>query len=380
MRPRRTITELLCGPAIAITGQPDRPTTHRAAAPASPPARGPGRAPRRDVRGLGWFLGLGVVGLVMLLSGLSVDAILHARNPDLAHRESLFTLSNPGHLMLFVGLVAVAVGVVGATWTLFGLTSDPRRSRPVRALLLVVMAWYATLSMVALDRAAVAESATNGAAAGAAGHVHAAAGSCLPTPEQLGAAARLIADTRLGLARYAHLRDALAAGYAPHGGAREAVKHYFNPAYVTDGRVLDPTRPEGLVYANTDRGPVLVAAIYLMNRAGEPGRAVGGCLTAWHVHDNLCSTNPAKGLITGLRPQGGACPRGQLPWAAPPMLHTWLIDVPGGPFAAHGGVGAVFGQLRASPRPSSGRPASAVRLSARHHGTSAMTKTVTVAL
>ena len=107
------------------------------------------------------------------------------------------------------------------------------------------------------------------------------------------------------------------------------------------------------MYASTDRGPVLVAAIYLMNRSGEPGRAVGGCLTRWHVHDDLCSANPAKGLITGLRPEGGACPRGQVPWAAPPMLHTWLIDVPGGPFAAHGLASEVFRQLRETPRPSS---------------------------
>jgi hypothetical protein len=156
----------------------------------------------------------------------------------------------------------------------------------------------------------------------------------------------------VGVARFAAPRAALAAGYAPHGGARQAVKHYFNPAYVTDGRVLDPTRPEGLVYANTARGPVMVAAVYLMNRVGEPGRAVGGCLTRWHVHENLCSSDPDRGMITGLRTRDGTCPRGQVPWAAPPMLHTWVIDVPGGPFAAHGRASEVFRQLRASPRPS----------------------------
>jgi hypothetical protein len=33
------------------------------------------------------------------------------------------------------------------------------------------------------------------------------------------------------------------------------------------------------MYAHTDRGPVLVAAVYMMNRPGEAGIAVGGCLT-----------------------------------------------------------------------------------------------------
>ena len=40
------------------------------------------------------------------------------------------------------------------------------------------------------------------------------------------------------------------------------IRHYFNPGDVTDGRVLDPARPEGLLYAFTARGPVLVAAVF----------------------------------------------------------------------------------------------------------------------
>jgi hypothetical protein len=118
--------------------------------------------------------------------------------------------------------------------------------------------------------------------------------------------------------------------------------------------VLDVTRPEGLLYAYTDRGPVVVAAVYLMNRAGEPGRAVGGCLTRWHVHDDLCSSDPANGMITGVRTRGGRCPPGQVSWTAPPMMHTWVIDIPGGPFAHRFSGGAVFRQLHATPRRSSG--------------------------
>lgn len=346
MRPGR-ITELLFAPAVAITNAPARPS-----------AAGSGDGRRgRDLRGLGWFLGLGLAGLAVLLTGLIWDAALHARNPELAHREGLLTLSNPGHLLLLVGIVTSAICMAGAAWTRLGVTIDPRRSRRARGLLLLGMTYITALSMVALSRAATAESAAHEHGAG---HVHAsshdeagpgehATGSCQPSFAQLSAATRLVADTKRGLARFARLRDALAADYAPHGRRREALKHYFNPAYVTDGRVLDPARPEGLLFAHTDRGPVVVAAVYLMNRADEPGKAVGGCLTRWHAHDNLCSSNPANGMITGLRTRGGQCPPGQVAWAAPPMLHTWAIDIPGGPFADQFGADAVFRRLHRSP-------------------------------
>ena len=87
---------------------------------------------------------------------------------------------------------------------------------------------------------------------------------------------------------------------------------------------------------------------------GEPGRAVGGCLTQWHAHDEFCSSDPANGLIDGMRRQDRSCPPGQVSWAAPPMLHTWVIDLPGGAFAGHVGTRAVFDQLQATPSPSPG--------------------------
>jgi hypothetical protein len=367
MGPVRTITEPLYDRfVVAITGWSESPSSREPGALASPSA--PGRA----LRGLGWFLGLGLVGLVVLLIGVIWDAGLHARNPELAQKEGLFTLSNPGHLLLFVGIVTVAVGMVGAAWTGLGLTTDPRRSRWARCLLLFSAVYLTAVSVLVLNRAANVEAAAHGHGAGhvhasgqeeaSAGHVHAsgqeeasaredATGSCRPTSAQVAAANQLVADTRGGLTRFADLRDARRAGYAPHERVRRPLKHYFKAAYVTDGRVLDPTRPEGLLYAHTDRGPVLVAAVFMMNRAGEPGREVGGCLTRWHVHHELCSSDPAKGMISGVRTRGGSCPPGQVAWAAPPFLHVWTIDFPGGPFPQHVAVRDVFAQLHATPRP-----------------------------
>jgi hypothetical protein len=367
MRPARSLTELLLGPALTVTAWSDQPNL-------GPSARRPDRPPGRDQRGLNWLLGLGLGGLAALLTGLIWDAGLHARDPELAHREGLLTLANPGHLLLFLGIVAAATGMAGAVWARLGLATDPRWSRRSRALLLLGMAYVTALSVTSLNRAAVAEAAAN--QHGGAGHVHAAghvhtdelgaagaghdeagpdaasADTCRPTASQLRAAGELVADTRWALARFADLPDAVAAGYAPSRRDPEALKHYFNPAYVTDGRVLDPARPEGLLYAFTARGPVVVAAVYVMNRAGEPGRAVGGCLTRWHVHDDLCSGDPAGGAITEMRGPARQCPPGQTPWAAPPMLHTWVIDTPG-PFTRHARVSTVFRQLHATPRPTS---------------------------
>ena len=147
-------------------------------------------------------------------------------------------------------------------------------------------------------------------AAAPAGH-HGEAG-CQPTEEQARAAQKLVDETRAGIARFADTNAATLAGYQPDNVQTTAYwnyVHYVNWNEVNSDTVLDPSRPESLLYGQTDNnGWVLIGAMYVMPRAGMPGPAVGGCLTNWHA-------DPA--------------------WNgkdSPEMLHVWTVDMPGGHF------------------------------------------------
>jgi hypothetical protein len=50
-------------------------------------------------------------GLLLIAIGLATDFVLHANDSDLAANEGIFTFKNPGHILLGVGLVVVAIGL-----------------------------------------------------------------------------------------------------------------------------------------------------------------------------------------------------------------------------------------------------------------------------
>jgi hypothetical protein len=85
------------------------------------------------------------------------------------------------------------------------------------------------------------------------------------------------------------------------------------------------------VYANTSKGAVLVAAMYITSQGG-PTPQPGGCLTQWHVHTDLCLT-PSLDVVGGVGPGQPTCPPGSVNRVTPPMIHVWFVPIPGGPTA-----------------------------------------------
>jgi len=167
-------------------------------------------------------------------------------------------------------------------------------------------------------------------------HVHAGAllqaTNQFPTQAQWDAANQLYRETAAAIAPYQDWHAAWAAGYRPGTSAKLPSTHWMNKAYVDAGYVMDPRRPQGLVYANTRHGPVLLGAMFQMKHIDQFGPDPGGPITAWHQHENICVT-PIGFKLSFMTPFA-TCPLGAIDVTASPMLHVWIVANPkGGPFA-----------------------------------------------
>jgi hypothetical protein len=167
------------------------------------------------------------------------------------------------------------------------------------------------------------------------------------TPEQQARAENLVAVTLVRLPQWSDPAVAEAAGFHTIGDGGTGDEHLINWTYIDDDKVLDPDHPEALVYSTRTGKRVLEAAMFML----KPGSTldtvpdIGGPLTQWHIHDNLCFTDdPVAPRVTGLTDGSGNCRSPFVKLQPVPMIHVWITTNECGPFAALEGVGA--GQIK----------------------------------
>ena len=311
---------------------------------------------------LGTALGITALGAVTTLTGLAWDAYLHARDPNLVHSESLFTLSNPGHLLLLSGTALTVLGIAAALLLL--PVNRLIRAAAVAAIAATalssagVLAWAAqkdtqqraAASLAAKDQLVRGSGAPGTAQAGILTHQHGSADLSKATAAETAAAELLLEQTKLGTQRFAGLDAALADGYRPVTPVDAPIVHYVNPAYLVTGDTLNPEHPESLIYGNSVKGPILLAAMYIAHRIGQAGPDIGGPLTPWHAHSNLCF-NARTNIIDGFTDAAGDCPAGSFNSGTPEMLHVWVVDNPNGPFSTDMNPQALVKLLQAGSTP-----------------------------
>ncbi|MCU1497081.1 MAG: hypothetical protein JWM47_1034 [Acidimicrobiales bacterium] len=168
------------------------------------------------------------------------------------------------------------------------------------------------------------------------------------TPQQQARAENLVAITLARLPKFADVKTATDNGFSSIRDAMTGHEHFINWDYIDDGRTLDPDFPESLVYeVLPGGGRKLVSAMFLL----APGTTLdntpdlGGALTQWHIHDNLCFVDdPVAPRVGGITRPGGTCRKPLIKLEPVPMVHVWITEHPCGPFAALEGIAA--GQVK----------------------------------
>jgi hypothetical protein len=246
---------------------------------------------KREPRAPSAYLDVAVWGLIVAGGGFVLDALSHAGGGG--HDEGPLSLSSPGHALMAVGVLMIAVGVVACRAR---LTPRP----PRRVMTMLAMVSVATLGVVGSATWFSSEDASHGESH----RVPIGVTEGEPTASERAAAEELLGEIERNRRRWRDHASARAEGYEPTPRARgQRNKHWQNRALVRDGRILDPRKPEGLVF----RDGRLVAVVF-RTPAGEEAPQPGGPLMVWHAHEPACADEP----------QGQACRR------APKMLHVWF--------------------------------------------------------
>lgn len=337
-------------------------------------------------------------GVAIHLAGLGWDVYRHSHDSSLATREDVLSLANPSHLMIIVGMAIAAASLLGmaAAWMHErsfggqGLPGSLLRSvtLPVIAVAAggaiwlasnaedtshthadgvaadhphnpdgseIVVAQTSTGKASAVDHPhpAAAPAAATGAAEDPMGegnaHTH---GTEVPaTAEQMIAAGQFAESVKVKTAKYADVRDAMAAGYVQITQDLPGIAaHFIRLDYQHDGHELDADYPEVLLFTKRLTGNwQLVGAMFLAETQSETPPSYFGPLDVWHRHENLCFLAGSQ-----VRTATGAsdCRNGLFVKATAYQMHVWTVPSATGVFS--------HDLQSISPGPSAGatRPAS----------------------
>jgi hypothetical protein len=127
-------------------------------------------------------------------------------------------------------------------------------------------------------------------------------------------------------------RDAIAAGYT-YRLATNGEEHLLCANCSNSYAGLNPKDPSSLVYATNVKGhaPILLGAMYLMGQGNGP--QVGGGLTRWHAHLEVCRGGRIIIAGFGVALRGHCDPSTWKYQYTTQMLHVWVVPYPGGVFS-----------------------------------------------
>ena len=153
------------------------------------------------------------------------------------------------------------------------------------------------------------------------------------------AVAKLETDVKTQAARFVDINVAINEGYQqttaypiPGTHGKWGPAHFLNTKYtVTDiaqGTPINPDKPGALVYFRMPSGQMMLLGEMFIAPIGK-GPCLGGGLTMWHSHSNLCFKNGTQQVV-GVTNSQDQCAPGATNHQTADMMHVWVFDNPDG--------------------------------------------------
>ena len=301
------------------------------------------------------------MGVALHLAGIAWDVYLHSHDETLAAREGVFTLSNPGHVLIMAGVAVTAAAVLGAgfAWVLSHTGGPARKLVAGTALPLLAISaggafWLAAEAEQSDSRQhAAAEAHHPEAAVAATGatqaeHAHdpkaAGAGSTMSSEnahfhgnevavseENVRKALTFVDEVKAATAKYEDVAVALNSSFVQVTQDLEGIAaHFINYANNADGQDLAPGHPEVLLYSKRLDGTWRFVGVMFQTESitETPPSAFGG-LDVWHYHEDLCF-EAGRGVRIAKEAE---CLGGTFVARTPWELHVWTQPGASGLFA-----------------------------------------------